>query len=154
MDQIIGRIELAQIFLRHQGRQIGRITIPEQKVKGRRRLAHHVGTHGRRIDQIICPKEAEGLRHEETVQIAPRVNFAFNGFQKFLVNENAQFTGFLEIRQRGEIGCTLYPVIAIGSHMGKGDRQQCSANTIADGIALSWCPKSQGPCQRLQAHLL
>ena len=57
-DKSVLLAKSAQILHDHLSRQVRRITIPEQQIKGRRRLSHHVGLDGWPVHQIIRAQEA------------------------------------------------------------------------------------------------
>ena len=110
------------------------VSVPEQQIEREGLFAHQVIVDHERPDQIIGPQHRKRSGHLGAFEITTLTHFFFKARNLFFVDEDAEFSWFLEIDQRSEECRAGDPVVAFFRHVGQRDGRHGAANAIPDDV--------------------
>jgi len=138
LAQIVLQITIAQIERVVGRRHASAVGVPVEQVEGHRVFAAHVVVDHIGPDQVSRAQHVKGTGHFGPIEIALFGHGFFDLGNLFLIDEDLEITRIGEIHLSGKKRGGLYARVLLCGHHGQGDRQQGTANTIADGIDLGF----------------
>ncbi len=134
--ELVVQIAVAQIERMIGRRHAGCVGIPVEDVERHWLLAAHVIVDDVGPDQIVRTQHIEGVGHARGFQVALLFHVRLKLADALLVDEHHEVARVGEIDLRGKQCRRLDAALLFCGQIGEGDREQRSADAIADGVNL------------------